>query len=253
VTPSGSINFDRIAERYDATRGGEARGEQFAADIAPLLGRDRRILELGVGTGVIAKALITRGFDVVGIDISGDMLVRALERVGGRVVQGDAMALPVRTASLDHVLCVWMLHVVEDVPIVFGEIARTLRAGGTCLVMDGKAVSDPDDPIHAAFREIEASFGMAPRDGRVHEDARLAPGAGLLVEDIVTSGPHPHEMRIADAANAIATRTHSWMWDIDEDTWTRVSAPVVERLRRHPDFDRPSLRDGYQEILVLRR
>ena len=50
--------FDAIAEHYDETRGGERRGQEYADDIdAHLPAGDGPILEIGVGTGVVALGL----------------------------------------------------------------------------------------------------------------------------------------------------------------------------------------------------
>jgi hypothetical protein len=56
VSGSGSISYERIADSYDAQRGGLVRGAGFAADLAPWI-TSRPVLELGVGTGAIAKPL----------------------------------------------------------------------------------------------------------------------------------------------------------------------------------------------------
>ena len=248
-----SRSFDRIAERYDATRGGEARGEQIGADVAKLLDPERRVLEIGVGTGVISLALQRRGFDVVGVDISAQMLLRARERLGSRVAVGDATRLPVADGSVDQAIAVWVLHVVGDVSAALAEVARCLRPNGRCYVVDGKASFDPSDPVDVAYREIERGLGIEPRLGRVHAYAKLAPAAGLDVVDIVDSGPHRHQSKIADVLGAIETRCHSYMWDVPDEVWQRVSAPVIERLRARPDLREPRTVDGWQEILVLGR
>jgi len=75
----------------------------------------------------------------------------------------------------------------------------------------------------------------------------------LDVVDIVTSGPHRFESSIADAARNIATRAHSWMWDVADDDWKRIAAQALERLRSARDFERRVWRDAYQEVLVLKR
>ncbi len=247
-----SLNFDRVADRYDETRGGEERGEQFAVDIAKLLRTGHTVLEVGVGTGVIAKALAKRGFTVVGVDISAQMLERARERVGPRVAQADALSLPIATGSIDQLVAVWVLHVVGDVAQVLREFARVLRPDGHAFVVDGKAIYEPDDPISVAYRELEDALDLPPRLGKVHEWAALAPDAGLRVERIVDAGPHPFTTSIADHADFIATRGHSWMWPIPDDTWERAATPVLERLRALPNFAEPLQLDGYQEILVVR-
>jgi hypothetical protein len=119
--------------------------------------------------------------------------------------------------------------------------------------VDGKAQFDPSNPADAAYREIEEGLGIEPRLGRAHEYAKLAPAAGFEVERFVDSGPHPHEMRLAHVVNNFETRCHSWMWEVPDDVWERVSAPVIERLRARPDLDDVVIAQGWQEIVVLRK
>jgi SAM-dependent methyltransferase len=69
--------FDQLADHYDATRGGQQRGDEYAADLdARLPQGDGPILEIGVGTGVVALGLTRRGRDVIGLDVSAPMLAR---------------------------------------------------------------------------------------------------------------------------------------------------------------------------------
>jgi len=247
-----SISFERIADRYDATRGGEERGEQIGGDLAKLLAVDQRVLEIGVGTGVISLALQRRGFGVAGVDISAAMLARARDRLGPRVAQADAMRLPIPDASVDQVIAVWVLHAVGDPSVTLAEIARVMRPGGRCYVVDGKSTFDPSNAADVAYREIEESLGIDSRMGRVHMYAELARPAGFEVERVVDSGPHMFESSLAHVANNFVTRCHSWMWDVADDVWERVSAPVIDRLRARPDFNEIVEREGWQEILVLR-
>ena len=75
--------YDDVAGFYDATRGGESRGDAFAAELdgrlPPGVGP---ILEVGVGTGVVALGLRRRGRGVIGVDIAAAMLARARARLG---------------------------------------------------------------------------------------------------------------------------------------------------------------------------
>ncbi|MBT6278026.1 MAG: class I SAM-dependent methyltransferase [Chromatiales bacterium] len=54
-------------------------------DLAKLLQPGARILEVGVGTGLLAEALVDRGFEVTGVDHTEEMLELARERLGDRV------------------------------------------------------------------------------------------------------------------------------------------------------------------------
>ena len=71
-----SRNYDRIADRYEDLRGGVARAEQIASALAPELCGER-ILDVGVGTGIVAAAIERRGYTVFGVDIARAMLAKA--------------------------------------------------------------------------------------------------------------------------------------------------------------------------------
>ncbi len=93
--------FDQLAEHYDETRGGERRGDEYAAEIdLELPPGDGIILEIGVGTGVVALGLRRRGRKVVGLDLSAPMLSRAMERLGPALVRSDALCMSIATASV---------------------------------------------------------------------------------------------------------------------------------------------------------
>ena len=92
-----SLSFDRIADRYDESRGGTARGERVAADLVPWLAPGR-VLEVGVGTGIVAAALAARGLPVYGVDLSQAMLRRAVDRVGSRSSAPTRWPFPSRRA-----------------------------------------------------------------------------------------------------------------------------------------------------------
>ena len=105
---SDVTEFDELAVHYDETRGGEQRGDEYAADIdAQLPAGDGAILEIGVGTGVVALGLRRRGRTVLGLDLSAPMLARARSSARSRVVvRSDAMKMASRPpASLTPCRC----------------------------------------------------------------------------------------------------------------------------------------------------
>lgn len=64
-----------------------------SAELAELLPPNAHVLEIGVGTGLLAEALLDRGFRVTGVDHTEEMLERARERLGNRatLVQADVI------------------------------------------------------------------------------------------------------------------------------------------------------------------
>ena len=112
----------------------------------------RRVLEVGVGTGVnlsLLAGMSTPSPEVVGIDLSAGMLLRARGRVGGRsvvLVLADAHRLPFSTQAFDAILSVGGLNGFSDKRRALVEMVRVLRPGGVALVVDeglDKACSHP--------------------------------------------------------------------------------------------------------------
>ena len=99
-----------------------------------------RILDVGVGTGVVARYLAKRFSEsaMTGVDISSQMLARAKALDGGiEYIEGDARQLPV-DGPYDAVVATYLLRHVppEDAPQVFGELARVLAPGGRLVLVD---------------------------------------------------------------------------------------------------------------------
>ncbi|MGZ4618423.1 MAG: class I SAM-dependent methyltransferase [Frankiaceae bacterium] len=82
------MSFDRVADRYDASRGANGWPEVAVAAIAPWLTPGVPVIEVGVGTGLIASRLAARGCSVVGCDVSLRMLEQAQRRLGPRGPHG---------------------------------------------------------------------------------------------------------------------------------------------------------------------
>ncbi len=76
-----AVSFEHVAGCYDETRGGMKRGREMGLDTRPWLAPGT-VLEVCVGTGVVASALAETGLSVLGIDISRGMASRALARLG---------------------------------------------------------------------------------------------------------------------------------------------------------------------------
>ncbi|MCP3476470.1 class I SAM-dependent methyltransferase [Bradyrhizobium sp. CCGUVB1N3] len=92
-----------------------------------------RVLDAGCGAGAHAVALVERGANVSGFDLSEQLLAIARQRLGGQVplVQADLnAALPYPDGQFDLVLSALVMHYVEDWAIPLGEFARILRKGG---------------------------------------------------------------------------------------------------------------------------
>ncbi len=133
--------YRRWAPVYDNTFGRiAAEGRKHTVEI--INQRRGRVLEVGVGTGLSLPAY-GRHLEIIGIDLSPEMLEKARERVaneGLRHVAGlyemDAAQLTFPDASFDTVVAMYVMTVVPEPEKVMRELARVCRPGGDVIIVN---------------------------------------------------------------------------------------------------------------------
>lgn len=104
--------------------------------IAPLLDAadidaGQHVLDVCCGTGLVTKAALQRGADVVGLDISEPMVeIAGAKRLDASFRTGDAEALPFPDATFDRVICNFGLYHLHDPDRAITEASRVLKPGG---------------------------------------------------------------------------------------------------------------------------
>jgi ubiquinone/menaquinone biosynthesis C-methylase UbiE len=247
--------FDQLADLYDDTRGGERRGDDFAELVARDLPDPRSgpVLEVGVGTGVVALGLAARDYDVVGVDVSVPMLARARQRLGPIVILGDAMDLPLAPGSVSRVVSVWVVQAVPDPARLFAEVARVLCPGGRYVVCTTQRPADDDVIGHIIVRMGAAVDthrpGQRPRSVTVDQILEWAALAGFRAE------VHPHERSFVSSPelelDAIARKAWPALRELDDGAVADVTAPAIDALRALPPGD--TERRGIIDVIVLER
>lgn len=132
-------DYDQWAEAY-ATANAEGFFNAWYEKPAMLrlLGEvnGRRILDAGCGSGPTSLALVDRGADVSGFDVSAAMVEiarRSLPEVDLRV-HDLAEPLPWDDDTFDTVVASLVLHYLRDWSSPLAELRRVLAAGGRLLV-----------------------------------------------------------------------------------------------------------------------
>jgi phosphatidylethanolamine/phosphatidyl-N-methylethanolamine N-methyltransferase len=131
--------YDRWAPIYDLVFGNVfATGRREAIEAAERAGR--RILEVGVGTG-ISLPLYHPDSELHGVDISDAMLDKAKERVERlgltnvrEVKRMDAEALRYRDDAFDVVVAQYVVTAVPDPEKALDEFVRVVRPGGEIVI-----------------------------------------------------------------------------------------------------------------------
>jgi demethylmenaquinone methyltransferase/2-methoxy-6-polyprenyl-1,4-benzoquinol methylase len=138
--------FDRIAGRYDLmnrliTLGQDRRWRRLMVAEAAL-GPGGRLLDLGAGTGEVAREARRQHPDLalaLAADLSPGMLRAGQQRPGSEGMawsQLDALRLPFADASFDAVTSAYLARNVADPQQMFSEQLRVLRPGGRVVCLD---------------------------------------------------------------------------------------------------------------------
>ncbi|WP_309050958.1 class I SAM-dependent methyltransferase [Streptomyces sp.] len=250
---SGTAEFDAIAPGYDESRGGTARAAGFAGQLAPLLDPALPVLDIGVGTGIVAAELAARGHRVHGLDLSPGMLARARARLGDRVAVADAGRLPVRDGVVGQAVSTWLLHAGPDRRAVFSEVARVLRPGGRWLVIPAGGVR-PSDDIGRLVDALEDR--LDPERTRRDDPETLAPVAasnGLVLEGTASQRPTTFRVTPRSMAASLARGLFTGAWPVTGPAAERLLAETRERLLALPDPDRPRVREAADFVMVFRK
>jgi SAM-dependent methyltransferase len=263
---SGSVNFDRAASFYDATRRLPAAvadwiAERMEAVAAPAA----RFLEVGVGTGRIALNLHRRGRWVTGIDLSAAMMAGYRDKAAAaglpppRLVRADVTRLPFADASVDVVVEVHLLHLVPGWRLALAEIRRVLAPGGLVLLGGGGGHQDhprsPRDQAHRRIRELTATalpgrtwLGVADQREKVAALVALGGTAGPIGRRTWTTGE-----TWTDALAEVDGRVYSHAWRVPEDAWQAAAARLrAEVVAEHLDLDAPAPVERSFQLTAIR-
>jgi cyclopropane fatty-acyl-phospholipid synthase-like methyltransferase len=187
--------YDAMADRFAAWQKqitGSTRLERIGG-LLDLLPRRPDVLELGVGAGVSSSRMLGERGRLTGVDVSGEQLRRARERLpDATLIQADFTELELDPESFDAVVAAYVLNHIppEELRPLVGKVACWLRPGGYLLA----TFSTADDPGWTGeWLGVEMFFGGLPPE----ENRRLVEDAGLavLVDEIEVSQEPEGEAR----------------------------------------------------------
>ncbi len=231
-----AAQFDAISTVYDRTR------EPLAPEAIDALARAfaragvHSLLEIGVGTGRIARPLGDRGLAITGLDISRGMLREARSKGLRDLLRGRGERLPFRDRSFDAVLMVHVLHLLDDPGEVLGEGERVGRVGAFALVHArpaapvGAAGAGPESVRHVLREVLEEmgypnTFGTSgpwtrePRILEQHPPRRLE----TITDEEVTES-------LGSSLDRLALRGHRGLLDVPREVLGSAIAVARERV-----------------------
>lgn len=174
---AAAASYDRAAQLQQQTR------EHLLAQLSLRLNLPQRLLDLGCGTGLGARALQQRypRAAVVALDRAPGMVRTTRDSGVNAALVGDAQCLPLAPQSCDAILSNLVLQWCPEPQAALAECARVLRPGGWLLC----SVPGP-----ATLRELRAAWRQVDEAEHVHRFdpasvwAARAEQAGLQLQNL---------------------------------------------------------------------
>jgi ubiquinone/menaquinone biosynthesis C-methylase UbiE len=246
-------SFDPVAFQRFERAGWERKAASYHAFYAPISGhvidalldsadvkRGTRLLDVGSGPGYVAARAVMRGANVIGTDLSEQMVKLARQiNPGIQFEVGDAQELAYPSESFDAVVGNFSLHHMPDQARALQGFARVLVPGGRV------AMTQWDEPARCRFLglftdsvrlagaadpdDLPAGPPMAAYD-TAYED--LLTGAGFCtprVETIVYAHRFAHSDELWDGLLAGSLRTASLITGQPEPVRARIRE-IFDRL-----------------------
>ncbi|HEU4929350.1 MAG TPA: methyltransferase domain-containing protein [Candidatus Krumholzibacteria bacterium] len=182
-----------LVTRFEA-RGKNPRFAKMLGEYLDAMGIDRtaRVLDMGCGTGLAARAIARReafSGHITGVDLS-PYLVAAARRLASEerlaehleFVAGDVRTLNFADGSFDAVVAHTLLSHVENPLAVLKEAARVVRPGGMIGIFDGDYASltfDHPDPVRGKAYDEALISALVTNSRVMRQLPRLLQAAGL--------------------------------------------------------------------------
>ncbi len=244
------LDYDKEADAYDETRGGEPRAEAAAEAVLGLVPPNaRRLLDVACGTGIVTRRLAAArpGLRVTGLDAAPAMTRTAAARLPGAIILADSRQLPFPDGVFDAVTTIWLLHLAEgpaDVRAIIAECARVLRPGGVYVTTVDKAAA------HDVGSDIDDLLAPRPRRPAQDRPDHVRTYAAEYGLHLAGTARFRGTVRAAAPPSTVADLRRGWF------TMLPPGEPLTERfaarLESLPDQERPRA-DPEFTVLAFRK
>jgi len=140
-----SVFFNNFSKNYDQFAFKQSLGTRYLSEIETnfLLNElhhieNKKILDVGVGTGRNSEILLSKGGIIEGIDLSEGMIAKAKEKLNNKKINftiADAGEnIPFKDTIFDAVICMRVLKYISTWRRTIEEISRVLKKDGIFIL-----------------------------------------------------------------------------------------------------------------------
>lgn len=165
---ASDARYDSIADWYpDWVGDGEGLIAEGVGGLLPSTVRGARLLDVACGHGRTSRGLARMGAHVVGVDVSGELLARALARE-----EAQPLGITYRLADIaeadewwdgalfDGAVCEMAMMDIDDLQHTVGAVGRVVRSGGWFVV----------SMVHPCFPGNEAGLSSWPPEASYFDE-----------------------------------------------------------------------------------
>jgi len=240
-------DFSHIAHRYDSTR--NLPRDQLAACYhrliqAGLIPKSGRILDAGCGTGQASLPLAALGYQVLGIDISGDMTSLAQSKMHptwrAEYIVGDVRSIQAEDRSFDAAVVSKLFQHVEDWRQVCRELIRVTRPGAHIIQVNERGAFGNE--VRCYFSQTADELGF---NGRYAGLSPHSDGDGELAAFMRSQGCRPLTIDMPDlrwdisvsygaALNQIRERLFAEFWHLPKSAYQAALTSTQAWIETQP-------------------
>jgi SAM-dependent methyltransferase len=227
------LSFGAAADRYDAIRPSyPAEAVAWALGTGP-----RRVVDLGAGTGLLTRVLVTLGHEVMPVEPDPGMRARFDAATPGlTALDGSAERVPLPDGAVTAAMAGQSYHWFDREP-AHAEIARVLAPGGVFA-----PIWNIRDASVNWVRELWEI--VAPNERPVHYD--LPPDGFGPLFTAPEMGEFRHVTRHTADSLVELVRSRSYYLTAPPQRRAEVDEYTRELVRTHPDLrDRPTFELPY--------
>ncbi|MBT5022423.1 class I SAM-dependent methyltransferase [Candidatus Woesearchaeota archaeon] len=151
--------YDAIAEKFDKEYCRSIYFKKQLDNFVSRLKKGSKILDVGSGTGHVARYLCRKGFDVVGVDLSEKMVTLAKAKAPDAIFEVmDIRELKFDQNHFDSAICLFALNHVthKDAEKVISDLVKLVKKTGLLFLGIPEGCGDeicdePLDPKHKIY------------------------------------------------------------------------------------------------------
>ena len=142
--------FNEWAGNYDETISKSSQGYPFEGyyDVlgfvqnSVIIGENTKVLDLGIGTGLLTYEIYKKGAEIIGVDFSEKMIEEAYKKMPNGTFYAydfqDKIISPLYDHQYDYIISSYAIHHVNDGRKIdlFKQLTGLLKSGGKIIIAD---------------------------------------------------------------------------------------------------------------------